>query len=88
MREVTSGGYNEGGRWRSSGRFVFSSGTFHQATDGGCSRREDNDSEELKGVDEERERASKPCNYSIPTTMGSQVNLRYKSQPIIPFGAI
>jgi hypothetical protein len=50
MREVTSGGCNEGGRWRSSGRFVFSSGTFHQATDGGCSRREDNDSEELKGV--------------------------------------
>lgn len=38
---------------------------------------------------EERERASKPgpCTYSIRSSLGSQINSKYKSQPSISFGA-
>ena len=38
---------------------------------------------------EERERSSKPgpCTYSIRSSLGSQVNSKYKSQPSISFGA-
>lgn len=38
---------------------------------------------------EERERASKPgpCTYNIRSSLGSQVNSKYKSQPSISFGA-
>lgn len=38
---------------------------------------------------EERERASKPgpCTYQIQSSLGAQVNSRYKSQPKISFGA-
>ncbi|KAL7482048.1 hypothetical protein ACHAW6_007735 [Cyclotella cf. meneghiniana] len=38
---------------------------------------------------EERERASKPgpCTYSSRSSLGSQVNSKYKSQPSISFGA-
>ena len=38
---------------------------------------------------EERERASKPgpCTYNVRSSLGSQVNSKYKSQPSISFGA-
>jgi hypothetical protein len=38
---------------------------------------------------EEKERGSKPgpCAYEIPSGLGKQVSSRYKSQPIITFGA-